>query len=540
VSLYFSPRGIYEFQARGAAEAYMRAISGWRANLILWDTGTGKSHLAMILAALLFEDGLIDHVLLAAESDKLKEWVKDFESYTTLSTVLYHSKPLAKRQEIMAAPPQVIVSTYETIRNDAAHDRPKSAAALDSGFLTEGLAGKRVLVVYDEATKLKNRTSALYRHHAHLLRTLRKASVETSVTAMTATPVERSPENAFNVARLLMPGFLSVEDFLDEHVASFTIDGEPRTFKNIGEADHYNPSIETFQSKLAPIVQVKRKSDPDVVDFFPRQVEEFSYVDQSKREGEFYQAAEEAIEEYVANSYDPESMQMASFGVLRQIAGLPSSLIHSGGALAQYIVHQVGEAGLLDLGSAKLDRLVRYLEPLIKGQGAQAVIFTFYGKSILPVIEQRLIKEGYRVASNSGQMTRVARDQSRERFIARDADIFLSSDAGSRGINLATAEYVVNYELPLTHANYIQRINRIHRIDSEHPSVTAQSFITAHTIEEAIVGLNVQRNEWSDLLLDDEEDLDAAARHLTAGDRKRLLGIARDTRSKIQELPWAA
>lgn len=522
MALYESPRGLYDFQAEGVAKAYLQDST-----LAMWDTGTGKSHLLMCLIALLFEDDEIDQAIVVCEKNKLGEWMEDFAEYTKLSTALYHGKKLATRQDLVLDPPQVLVSTYETVRNDAAKKRPGSKRALDSEFFTSGFMGKRIIVGYDEMTKLKSRSSALYKHHDHMLTQWRKRS-KIRVVGLTATPIERDPENAFNMGRLLLPGIMTVDRFEIEHVASKDLWGNFDKFKNIGDEDHYDLNVVTLKDKLAPLIQVKRKTDPDVRDFFPRQVEEYRYVNQEPQEADFYEAVEEALDEYIAKTKgdDDASGDLSAYTVLRQIACHPASILHSQGDMARLVVDTVGPEGLLAIPCAKLKHTLSYLEPLVKGQGAQAVLFTFFGQSVLPLIHQALVENGYRVVINHGGMTQAQREMSRHAFSNREADIFLTSDAGSRGINLKTAEYVVNYELPLTHANYIQRINRIHRIDSEHPSVTCQSFVTFKTVEEGIVKLNQSRNEWTDYLFGDDDD---GSTRLTAEDRRLLRRIARDS-----------
>jgi ATP-dependent RNA helicase RhlE len=178
------------------------------------------------------------------------------------------------------------------------------------------------------------------------------------------------------------------------------------------------------------------------------------------------------------------------------------------------------------MGSAKLDRLVEYLEPLVKGQGAQAVVFTFFGQSLLPILLNRLEDEGYEVAINHGKMSHGARDRAQATFREGQAQIFLSSDAGQRGINLPEASYVCHYDLPLTYAGYTQRSDRVHRIDSFHPSITVMSFIARDTVEAGISDLVMKRNAWSDRLIDgdvgDDDDGFVSVAH-----RREILKAAR-------------
>jgi SNF2 family DNA or RNA helicase len=274
------------------------------------------------------------------------------------------------------------------------------------------------------------------------------------------------------------------------------------------------------------IILRKRKTDPDVIGYFPKQFEEFCHVDLDPRHQAFYEDVQD-----VFRDADPLTEQNL-YVVYRQIAGHTCSLLGSQSKVAKAIVSEVGRGGLEALGAAKLDRLVRRLQIKVKRQSGQAVVFTFFGQSILPLIRDRLEDEGFSVAINHGQMTETARDRAQAMFRAGQVEVFLTSDAGSRGINLPEANYVCQYEVPPTYANYVQRMNRIHRIDSVHKEVTCESLITMNTVEEGLADLVIRRNKWSEVLLDDE---DAGEEFFTAADRKSLIKISR----KHREMPAA-
>lgn len=700
--LYHSPLGLFDFQAIGVAYCYERL-----SNLVVFDTGIGKSHIAMATSAMLFEDGLIDHVMVVCEKNKIKEWLADYGKFTSLSAALYYGT-IAKRAGVLANPPQVMISTYETSGRDAARlvSVPKrKTKRLDPHILIDGLAGKRVLVVYDEMTKLGNRGSNIHKAHELLVSTLRQGS-GCRVMGLTATPIERSPENFYNLGRILCPDSVgTVASFERDHVKAHDIFGNPSAFKNLSDSD-CEPEVTPFTEKIRPVMLRKRKTDPDVIDQFPKTTEEITYVPLADRQQEFYEAVKEVFEG------SDDLTQMLLFTTLRQIAAHPLSLLYSRGQIAREIVGQVGEEGLRALGSAKTDRLVEYLVPLVMGQGAQVVVFTFFGPSVIPLLKEAIEAKGMRVACNHGGMSDRDREQQKADFKAGNREVFLTSDAGARGINLPEALYccveastpvltadlrwvpagslregdsilagdeyptaggragarkwrrgsvvrnqiesrecvrvtlsngdsmevtpdhlmyvetrkgirewrradevrigwtcpryldvwetedsfeggwvsglfdgegwcapvgekgqalgvaqkpglVMNaiehpritsveqigrrdvavmetttktffadgyfhhnceYEMALTHANRTQRLNRIHRIDSVHPAVTFQTFIAPDTVEDGIARSVLKRNEWSDILLDDDDPGD---NFFSAKERKRLLSIAR-------------
>lgn len=508
--LYESPWGLLDFQARDVARAYFKPEA-----IAVWDTGVGKTHCAMALMALLFEDGLIDHAIVVAEKNKVKEdeWPKDLSTYTRLEWMLYRGTP-AQRAKMRGHLAPVILSTYETLRNDLVKMvsvEGRKSKKMVPGELLEALSGKRVLVVYDEMTKLANRKSAVHKTHEFMVKELRKHG-ECRVLGLTATPIERSPESFYNLGRILAPDVVgTVNQFEHNYVASFDFDGRPKKWKNLGADDHYDKHVTPFSDLMAPIILRKRKTDPDVIEQFPKTVEDFTYVELDPIQQDFYEVVLDTFEAQVP------------WTVARQIAAHPMSLLHSEGQIARAIVNEIGEEGLRLIPSAKTQALVEYLQPLVKGQGAQVVVFTFF-VSAIPYIRAAIEEAGMSVVEHHGKMSDREQDEAKRRFKSGEASIFLSTDAGARGINLPEATYCVEYELALTHAMRTQRLNRIHRIDSTAPSITFMSFIARDTVEEGIAQMVLRRNEWSDLILDWD---DPGENFMTAKERRKMLALAR-------------
>jgi hypothetical protein len=530
--LYHSPLGLFGFQAEGAARAYWQHTkTAEPVELVLWDTGIGKTHLAMAEAALLFEDDLVDHVVVVVEKNKILDWGdEDFPTFTRLDTKVYAGTP-AKKKKILADLPQVIVLTYETGRNDICHFAGKSRAVRGPGPLAEALLGKRVLIVFDEFTKMRTRSSKTYVAWDYLInRWLRRAPEgmkNTMASGMTASTVESSPEDHFNACRVLAPWRApSVEKFYADYVKAYDQFSNPIDWKNLRRDADLEPGITPLNELFAPITLRKRKTDQDVIEQFPAKVENPPrYVPLSPKHAEFYLAVEEVFAD------TDEATQRQSFGLLRQIAGHPMSLLRSQGQIARGIVDMVGAQGLSSMGSAKSDEMLAWAHRM---GSQQMVIFTFYGQSILPYLHDALGKD-FKVSINHGGLSSAERQHSQREFKAGDTQIFLSSDAGARGLNLGCGSALLHYDLPLLYSIFNQRSDRIHRIDSRHASVTIDSLVAggvdgASTVENPIASLMVQRNAWSDAVIEDEayvEDYDPSESVITAAQRAELLARAR-------------
>jgi superfamily II DNA or RNA helicase len=496
------------------------------------DCGAGKTAIGLCIACMLLDEGQIDHVLLECEKGKLDEWEQDLRTFTRASVGVLSGGP-QKRLSVITDPPQIILGVYETVRGEIAvrekiRQGGRERNKLMPGPLAQALEGKRVLLIWDEATaKLgADRGSAMYKHHELLVKILRKSG-SVRVLPTTATVVDRDPEGWFNLARLMDPLSAGrVEDFETYHVGRDRY-GKAIVFKCLTPED-CPPGVPSLQEKIGHLAVFKSKFDPDIASYFPKIAPPIStYVDLGERHQEFYEIIAQTDEDHRGDY----AWSRQLFGVLRQIAGHPLSLVRSVELarqerrdlpqVASMIVREVGEAGLEALGAAKLDVLVDRLKRDVRG--VQAVCFTFYGQSLLPLIEERLIKEGFEVVVNHGGLSYPQRRRAMADF--RDgAQIFLSSDAGCRGINLPEAQWVINYEMPLTHSKWWQRCHRINRLDSKWPTTFVIDLIARNTIEDGIVGLGLKRHAWSDKLTDDNED---GSNYLSADIRKRLMRISR-------------
>lgn len=529
---FWSECGLFDFQAQGAAEAYLRTEPGGQSGVVaVWDTGIGKTFLAMALATMLFEDDQIDLVMVIAEKNKITEWRDDIARHTTLQEHRYHGTGRQNRLA-KAGVPHVFITTYETGRNELLALRKvpghRTPQKVDGPLVdTLGLRGKRVLWIFDEVPKLRTRSSQAHKAYDYILRELRKGPHHQRVLGLTGTPMERDFEDAYNVGRIVCPEKMPTVAQFEE---TFT-NGRDPLYGNY----RFKPGREhVFGHLFRSIVLRKRKTDPDVIEQFPQQVEETIWVDLKPDHAEFYQAVGELLDPTNGQADDRSERQVESdtrrmWGLQRMTAGHPAAHLHAQNELSQVIAATMGEQVLRSIAASKIEPLLEKLRPIVFGQGDQAVVFTFYGSTVLKELVRELEAAKFSVVQFHGARSLKQNDEALALFKDGGAQVLVLSDAGSRGIGLQNARYVVEFEAALTHANRIQRINRVHRISSKHASVTCYTMILSDTIEEGIMGKVMKRNEQQDLLLGDEED---GTGFISADERREMLRITRSGRRR--------
>lgn len=525
-ALYHSPLGLIEFQVDGVAESYVD-----RQKAIVWDTGLGKTHLVMKLAAVLREDGELTTALIECEPNKLADWRKDFEAYTRLTPLVYHGsnrkKRLAKYVAEHGRMPDVLISTYETVRSDVlvTGPNPNGRGKVSSdGPLMEYLrpVAGGLLVAWDESTKLANRGSVLYKAHERMLKELRKINSSLRVVPLTATPIETGWENAFNQFRLVAPHLMPTIGDFD---AYFVKSRHPMYHT----PTYHHDRMHEFALLCRPLLHRKRKTDPDVRDFFPEVVERTRQVEMGKAQRELYGIVE-SLAERPEDAGDDWTPPPGIWMLQRLVAAHPGALVANAarpdsGEIGKMLVEELGAEYLNSIPSAKTEELLGYLEPIVHGQGDKAVVFTFFGPTVLPLLAAELRAKKIRVYTYYPEMGLAQMEAAKAAFRADPQPcVFLTSDSGARGINLPEATYVVEYESAGKHSLRTQRINRCSRLDGGRNLLTVMTLVADGTVEVGIVERMLQRNEAQDLLLGDDG---AAEGFVTARQRRVALQVDR-------------
>jgi len=86
--------------------------------------------------------------------------------------------------------------------------------------------------------------------------------------------------------------------------------------------------------------------------------------------------------------------------------------------------------------------------------------------------------------------------------------VFLTTNAGSTGLNLQAANTVINVDLPWNPAILEQRIARAHRMGQARP-VQVYLLVTEGTIEESLLNTLSAKHELARAALDFDSNLDS-------------------------------
>lgn len=179
--------------------------------------------------------------------------------------------------------------------------------------------------------------------------------------------------------------------------------------------------------------------------------------------------------------------------------------------------------------SSKLDRLSELLEGLIGDPSRKIVIFSEW-RRMLDRIENRLTDLDADFVRLDGQVPQKKRSTLVARF-QNDPDcrVICMTNAGSTGLNLQSANTVINVDLPWNPAVLEQRIARAHRMGQQNP-VHIYKLVTVapgthETIEERLLDTLASKQELADASLDFDSEIDEVAMVSGMEDLKRRLEV---------------
>lgn len=490
------------FQAFSLNRALERARTGTDASQRYyfwnWSAGAGKSFCSGAAARALFDSGDIDLVI-ACTLSKLKENLRRTFVHPAGLDAVVNDGPRARRVGGYTEPRQVFVMNYEKLWVD---EEPLAALT----------ARRRVLFVLDEGHKLI--TDAAPNKARRALDRL-TGDCTATVWPMSATVVGGNPlrfRDVFSLDGRPVHNPLSTKsDFIDRYadrvrdIPIRTKSGQRFSFTT------YDWNLEKLQEvrhRVGDRTMAVRKTDPGVREQF-RGIQTLPVMVQATTEGR------ELLDVITAKarSASREGEGLAPYYLLARIACInPEALRHSTSPEAQAIAAE--HPHLLDAAhSAKIDVLNGLLEEIQEAQD-KAVVFCHWTRlGLLPLAGH--LSVSHVLHYGTGQSA--AESQAAQDRFRADPGItaFCSSDAGTHGLNLQQARYVINVDPTYSYDDLAQRNARIDRADSHLDGLTAYVLITEDSVEERVWDVCQARRRLAAAVQGTQEELTYGA----AGDR---------------------
>ena len=443
---------LYPYQAEGA----LFAVRTGRA-LIGDDMGLGKTIQAIAATEILARHFGVSKVLVVCPTSLKYQWQSEITRFAgrrgeEAARVINGGR--AQRQKDYALDDFVKITNYEKLKPDL---------DLIAAWAPE-------LVIVDEAQRVKNWNTLA-------ARALKRIDSPYAI-VLTGTPLENKLEE-----------LISIVQFVDQHRLGPTwkLLHEHQVKDEAGRVTGYT-GLEKIGQTLAPVMIRRRKSE--VLRQLPSRTDQNLLVPMTEMQMLYHQENADVVAKIVQRW---RKTKFLSDKDQRRLTCALQNMRMS--CNSTYLLDQETDHGV------KADELAALFDELFAEPEAKAVVFSQWTRTH-DIVIRRLEARGMGYVSFHGGVPSEKRPALVERFRDDPAcRVFLSTDAGSTGLNLQHASTLVNMDLPWNPAVLEQRIARIHRLGQVRP-VQVINFVAKGTIEEGMLSVLAFKRSLSAGILD--------------------------------------
>jgi SNF2 family DNA or RNA helicase len=410
--------------------------------LLADEVGLGKTIEAGLIVSEYLARGMIQSILILTPASLVSQWQLELATKFGISSITTDDETRQQKPEEFWRENPHIIASLNTAKS-AKHYPLVTSRNWD-------------LVVVDEAHHLKNRNTLNWK----LVNALNKRFI----LMLTATPVQNSLVELFNLLTLLKPGLLKTEaDFKREYVSS----------KN-GRIPK-NP--EKLRSLMREVMIRNTRSLVDVK--LPKRFATTITVTPSESEKKLYSDLSEFL-----RTHSEHLDKLSRTNLLMRSGSSPNALGESLKNLSKKLDFEELKTLAKRTSQIKQVEKSRALVELLKKSSKKTIVFTTH-KATSAYLAKVFKENGIEFAEFLGDMTLKQKDAAIEAF--RDnLPVLLASETGGEGRNIQFSNAIVNYDLPWNPMKIEQRIGRIHRI-GQTQDVFIFNFCLQGSIEEYIL-----------------------------------------------------
>lgn len=487
---------LFRYQQYGISKALAAAHdSGFM--FFNWGTGSGKSVAAAAGAQELILNRHEYDLALVFTLRKIKGGLaRTFSTMTKLRTRVIDGTKAYRKREYAKQDADVYIMNYEK----AHHDQPELIALIK---------GKRVLFVFDEVQRILVWSGGKATLAAKGINALVKKPRVRTVWPMSASIINQDPARYWRVFQWATPenplGLLG--EFRKRYQISGTAIWAGEGARAYQVKDVWREKeLEEVRHRVAALTHTVRKTDPGVRELFKGIQFEPVAVEMSDTDRATYNVLRNhAIVLRDEGDYDGAGQIVH---LMKLVCNTSEALLHTSSSIALSLMTDIEAINLKTSLSAKFEMVLdKILE--IQAQGDKVVLFTKYTNLGLFLIGEELKKHKVKHVLHWGTgMTDKQGLAAQDKFNQdQGTTVFASSDAGTYGLNLQAARYVINYEIPMSYDDLMQRNSRIDRADSHLDGLTCYGYYCKDSIEERSFNIMEQRRELAQIIQGTREEL---------------------------------
>ena len=451
---------LYPYQKEGIRFAFERGRT-----IIADEMGLGKTIQAIGTAEMLRREGLAEQVLIVCPTSLKYQWQREIERFTKDTnhspehplTLVIEGNPLKRKEQYDSDVPYKIVS-YNCMSNDV-----KMWGSLQTEVL-----------IMDEVQRLKN-------WKTQISMAARKVRSDYAV-VLSGTPLENKLEELYSVMEFADNYCLGPYwQFRDQCIV--TDDGGKTVgYKNLNRVG------ETARQRLI------RRTKKQVALQMPKRTDQNLFVPMTNEQMAMHEEYKEQVAKLVYKWRKMHFLSEKDRQRLLQFLSMMRMVCDS-----TYILDQKSRY------DTKVTETMGILQSVFDNGEEKVVIFSQWER-MTRLIAQELDKLGMGYVNLNGSVPSKQRKAIIDDFTDNpDCRVFLSTDAGSTGLNLQAGSIMINLDLPWNPAVLEQRIARIYRLGQER-NVQVINLVAKGTIEEDMLGKLRFKTAMFEGVLDNGED----------------------------------
>jgi superfamily II DNA or RNA helicase len=436
------------------------AVGAGRA-ILADDMGLGKTIQGIGVAELLAQQADIKRVLVVCPASLKSQWREEILRFSDRSVQLITGRGV-ERQAQYGRDEFFTVCNYEQVMRDLTH---VEATPWD-------------LIILDEGQRIKNWESKT----SQVIRSLHSPFA----LVLSGTPLENRLDELFTVARFVDDHRLGpAHEFFHRH----------RMVDDNGKVIGYQ-HLNEVREKLAPVLL--RRTRKQVLEELPERTTSVVRIAPAEEQLEMHWGFTQTISRIIRKKFltEMDLLQLQKALLMCRMCADGTFLIDK-----------------QDPGySTKLIRLAELFAELSE-QGDRKIIVFSEWKLMHDRIERVLKEQCLNFVRLDGSVPQKHRPAIVDKF-QKDPDcpIILMTNAGSTGLNLQTANTVVNVDLPWNPAVLEQRVARAHRMGQKNP-VHVYLMVTEETLEERLLDTLAMKQDLALAALDIESDVKEVQLH---------------------------
>lgn len=443
---------LYPYQAEGIRFAFAKGKS-----IIADEMGLGKTIQAIGTAELMRKAGLVSSVLILCPASLKYQWLEEINKFTDSDAVVVEGLPM-KRKELYESGTFYKIVSYNAMSNDV---------KMFGKMFTE-------LLIMDEVQRLKNWNTQISKAARHIQ--------SDYAVVLSGTPLENKLEELYSVMEFVDQYCLGPYYKFIEETTVKDDSGKIISYKNLNKVGE----------KLSGRLIRRRKSEVSVQ--MPERTDQNLFVPLTPKQRELHDEFKTGVAQLV---YKWRRMHYLSDIDRKRMLLLLSQMRMV--CDSTYILDQETRY------DTKVDETLNILQNVIASGDGKVVIFSQWER-MMRLVATELDKLGIGYSALSGSVPSEKRKALMDEFWGNpDCRVFLSTDAGSTGLNLQIASLIINLDLPWNPAVLEQRIGRIYRIGQKR-NIQVINMISKDSFEERMLATLDFKASLSDGILDGGDD----------------------------------